>query len=173
MLLLAACGLASPSFAGDASLPRTEQLKAAYLFNFVKFVEWPVSAADDSIEICFVGAAGVQRSLQTSVNDKRIGARRVVVRTLNSGDAAGQCAVIYFESDASRDNQPLLQTVRTTALTVSDAQNFTRSGGVIQLFTEENRLRFVVNIDNARRAGLRISSNLLKLASSVEQEAAP
>ncbi|MGH8176102.1 MAG: YfiR family protein [Steroidobacter sp.] len=173
LLLLGAVGAASASIADDVAAKRENQLKAAYLFNFMKFVEWPASAASDTIEICFVGAQGVHDSLETTTADKRVGDRRVVVRTLIDGAQGEPCAVIYFDENASHTNSALLQSARATALTVSDARDFTRSGGVIRLFTDQNKLRFVVNVENAKRAGLRISSNLLKLASSVEQESAP
>lgn len=161
--------LARPSSTDDESTQRGNQLKAAYLFNFVKFVEWPQQSSGDAIEICFVGAAGVQESLQASVAARSVGARPVVLRTLHRDDSPGRCGVIYFESSAAGINEIQLQSARTTALTVSDAQNFTHNGGVIQLFITDNRLRFVVNIENAKRAGLRISSNLLNLAWDVEQ----
>jgi hypothetical protein len=173
MLVLGACVLANSGVADEASTARADQIKAAYLFNFVKFIEWPADAAREPIEICFVGASGVHASLQSATADKRVGARPVVVRRLSGVESPGDCSVVYFEAGAVADNQTLLQKAREKSLTVSDAQNFTRSGGAIQLFTEENRLRFVINVENARGAGIRISSNLLKLASNVEQDGAP
>ena len=170
--LLAAAALLPAAGSAQDQAARADQIKAAYLFNFVKFVEWPAGALDEAIEICFAGAPGVHNSLQRAAGDKRIGPRRVSVRALAHGETAGSCAVVYFAEDAVSDGQLLLQ-ARGRALTVSDAANFTRNGGAIQLFTEENRLRFVVNVENARRAGLRVSSNLLKLASNVEQDGAP
>jgi hypothetical protein len=170
--LTALAALALPASVVATEDARADQIKAAYLFNFVKFVEWPAGALNEAIEICFAGAPGVHKSLQSAAGDKRIGSRRVAVRALTHGEAPGSCAVVYIAEDSATDEQLLVQ-ARVTSLTVSDAPNFTRRGGAIQLFTEENRLRFVVNVENARRAGLRISSNLLKLASNVEQDGAP
>lgn len=170
--VLALCALASSAVADEAGA-RADQIKAAYVFNFVKFVEWPADAADAPIQICFVGAPGVHDSLRSATADKRVGARRIVSRPLKQGESAAGCAVVYLDAQAMNDDAAMLQNVRTAALTISDAQRFTRSGGAIQLFTEENRLRFVINVENARRAGIRISSNLLKLASNVEQDGAP
>ena len=171
-VLAAVAALALPASVAAAEDARADQIKAAYLFNFVKFVEWPAGALHEAIEICFAGAPGVHKSLQGAAGDKRIGSRRVAVRALTNVESLGSCAVVYIAEDAATNEQLLVQ-ARVTSLTVSDAANFTRRGGAIQLFTEENRLRFVVNVENARRAGLRISSNLLKLASNVEQDGAP
>jgi hypothetical protein len=170
--LLVAAAFAAPPAAGVEDAGRADQIKAAYLFNFLKFIEWPAGALDETIEICFAGAPGVHKSLQSAAGEKRIGARRVAVRALAPGERPGRCAVVYLGEDADMA-QPLLESARSSSLTVSDVANFTRHGGAIQLFTEENRLRFVINVENARRAGLRVSSNLLKLASNVEQDGAP
>lgn len=171
---LGVCGLASSAIAADddASV-RADQMKAAYVFNFVKFVEWPADALGDAIRICFVGAPSVADSLRSATANKQVGARRIVSRTLARGEAPAGCAVVYFDAQVIGEEVATLHSARTAALTISDAQSFTRSGGAIQLFTEENRLRFVINVGNARRAGVRISSNLLKLASNVEQDGAP
>jgi hypothetical protein len=171
VLLLLAAGSARVAHADDLDIGREEQMKAAYLFNFTKFIEWPVSAKRP-IRICFMGAPGVHASLTASVAGKKIGARSIATVVLQAADSWLGCDVIYL--DASVDANALVQVAPgDAALTVSDADEFTRHGGVIRLFKHENRLRFDINLDNARRAGLKISSNLLKLASRVEQERAP
>jgi hypothetical protein len=170
--LLAATMVVTPVASALDDAARADQIKAAYLFNFLKFIEWPAGALDEAIEVCFAGAPGVHKSLQSAAAEKRIGARRVAVRALAAGEGPGHCAVVYL-GETMDAGEPLLQNARSSSLTVSDAPNFTRHGGAIQLYTEENRLRFVINVENARRAGLRISSNLLKLASNVEQDGAP
>jgi hypothetical protein len=168
LLFLAAAPMAR---ADDSDSAREDQLKAAYLFNFAKFVEWP-AGAKGPIRVCFIGAQGVHASLTESAAGKKIGARSIVTSMLQIAESRLGCDVIYF--DAVLDVNVLVQeTASGTALTVSEADDFTRHGGVIRLFKHDNRLRFDINLDNARRAGLKISSNLLKLASRVEQQAAP
>ena len=100
------------------------------------------------------------------------GARYRVGKRLDRAAVSRAHDVLYLSESAGK-NETLLREARATALTVSDAADFTARGGVIRLFTEKNRLRFVINLDNAHRAGLRISSNLLRLASSVELSGAP
>jgi hypothetical protein len=91
------------------------------------------------------------------------------VRQIQDSGKTEGCNVLYVEGKwaltlaASREPPPPM-------LTVSDAKGFARNGGIIELFTSENHLKFIINVDNARRAGLRISSRLLQLAATVEQE---
>lgn len=159
--------LAPIARADELDIGREDQLKAAYLFNFVKFVEWPANDGAP-IRICFIGGQGIHASLSASSAGKRVGARSISTSALKVADSRSGCDVIYV--DAAVNASSLVQ---DEALTVSEADDFTREGGVIRLFKHDNRLKFDINLDNARRAGLKISSNLLKLASRVEQEATP
>lgn len=161
--------LASVSCADEATLGREDQLKAAYLFNFVKFVEWPAAAADQALVLCVIGGEGVHAALAAGIESKKVANRRVGLRSLDSADNLTDCNVLYIDAGAVQDNWQALLPVAIPILTVSDATWFTRSGGMIELFTENNRLRFNVNIDNANNAGLRISSSLLDLAAKVER----
>jgi hypothetical protein len=159
--------LASIASAGDISVERADPLRAAYLFNFLKFVELP-HVANDSIRVCFIGAAGVRDSLAASTVDKRIGTRAIVTAELPVYGVWSGCDVVYL--DAAEDvSTALTYAAGNDALTVSEASHFTEHGGIIHLFTEDNRLRFEINVGHARRAGLKISSDLLRLASHVEQ----
>jgi hypothetical protein len=159
---------------GDTAEPfkrREDQIKAGYLFNFAKFVEWPPSTPGDALTICFVGAEGIRQSLASSLADKRVGTRKVTARALRETEAPEGCNVLYVDAKFSAAVRTNLSSMQQPPpmLTVSDAKDFTRDGGMIALYTENNRLRFIVNVDNALRAGLHISSNLLQLASSVEK----
>lgn len=171
VLLLLAASRVCIAQVGDVDIEREDQMKAAYLFNFAKFVEWPATAKGP-IRVCFIGAQGVHASLTASAAGKTIGTRSIEISTLQIADSRSGCDVIYL--DAMVNANVLMQDpADSTALTVSDASEFTHHGGIIRLFKHDNRLRFDINLGNARRAGLKISSNLLKLASHVEQERAP
>lgn len=168
--LLACLVLFGTSEADEAAEAREAQMKAAYVFNFIKFVEWPVRPDMDVIQICFSGAPSVRDALSKATADKEVGGRRILVRSHDGNAPAEQCQVLYIDSEsAAKQGSP---PAAPLALTIGDAENFTREGGVIQLYTERNRLRFVINMDNAKRAGLQVSSHLLKLATGVEQEPA-
>jgi len=147
---------------------RVDELKAAYLFNFAKLVEWPATTAADSLTICFVGAQGVHAAFARTVGDKPVGARRIVVKPmLAPAESRAGCDVVYLDAAMAGGSQPIESSV--PALTVSDAQDFAAHGGMIELFPEGNRLRFNINLPSAQRAGLRISSSLLQLAARVEK----
>jgi hypothetical protein len=166
-----ACALLS--LAAPRSLARDTQredaLKAGYLFNFIKFVEWPAPGGADPFTICFLGNGGVHGQLAATLPTKRLGDRPIAARTLAPGEPFAGCQVLYVEG-AQLDRTASAISARAPALlTVSDGTNFLREGGIIELFAEGNRLRFRISLDNARRANLRISSSLLQLASNVER----
>lgn len=163
-------GFAFAAGADDTGVVRREDaLKAAYLFNFAKFVDWP-GAADGTLTICFRGGRGVQLALSEDLANKRIGAHPLATRSLANGESGAACSVLYVAADAHRLHAlPLACEQALPVLTVSDAIGFVHKGGMIELFREGNRLRFNVNVVNARCAGIRISSSLLQLASVVEK----
>jgi hypothetical protein len=167
IILLAALVLATVHVHADDVQRREDQFKAAYLFNFVKFVEWPPGAPADTLTVCFLGGEGVHQALSNAIDGKRVGGRRLIARQLDPPATADGCEVLY--ADAASVDTGLA--VGLPMLTVSDAPQFaTRGGGMIELFTENHRLRFIINVANVHKAGLRISSDLLKLAASVQRE---
>jgi hypothetical protein len=163
---LAAIVLATAGVRADDVQRREDQFKAAYLFNFVKFVEWPSGVAGDSLTVCFLGGEGVHEALASSIASKGVGARKLIARQLEPPATVENCEVLY--ADAASVDHSLAAGL--PVLTVSDAPGFATHGGMIELFTENHRLRFVINVAHVNRAGLRISSDLLKLAASVQRE---
>ncbi|MET0533168.1 MAG: YfiR family protein [Steroidobacter sp.] len=150
----------------DDAQQREDQFKAAYLFNFVKFVEWPSGAPADTLTVCFQGAKGVHEALANGIDSKRVGSRRLVAQLLERRASTVNCDVLYADA-ASVD---VSRTAGHPVLTVSDAPHFAANGGMIELFTENHRLRFTINVARAHEAGLHISSDLLKLAADVQRE---
>lgn len=152
----------------DADIEREAQLTAAYVFNFMKFVAWPEHVPDNAYQVCFAGAPDVRDALAKATVNKRIGARSIDVRSLDGEESAEGCHVIYICQQAQAAQRPLRD---SAALTIGEAPGFLREGGIVRLYTENNRLRFAISAENARRAGLTVSSDLLKLATYVEQGA--
>jgi hypothetical protein len=147
------------------------QLKAAFLYNFARFVEWPQGtvAATDPFRICIVGDDPFGDLLDQAVRGKTVHDRPVEV--VHPDDLfAIRCHIAFF----ARSGAPALPRLLTALggrgiLTVGETEDFTRAGGVIAMRVEESKVRFDVNVDAAQRAGLRVSSQLLKLASRVIQ----
>lgn len=166
--MLVALTVATACARADAATKREDQFKAAYVFNFVKFVAWPGTEVTETeaLTICFVGGEGVYTALSAGIANKRVGARPLEALKMDERSAANACDALYIEASRAA-GYPL--PLREAVLTISDAADFTARGGMIGLFTENHRLRFVINVQNAQQAGLRISSDLLKLAADVQR----
>jgi hypothetical protein len=152
--------------ADDSATGREDQFKAAYLFNFAKFVEWPPAAISETLTVCFLGGHGVYDALAVGIESKRVSTRRLLVRRLEPAASTDGCNALYLDAAAAANPPP---TATLPVLTISDAPGFASSGGIIELFTENHRLRFLINVDSAQHVGLRISSDLLKLAAGVRR----
>ncbi len=147
-------------------------MKAAYVFNFIKLVEWPDSRLTDRVMACFMGAEDVLDAFSAATADKTVGTRRIAARSVSEhkSDGSSGCDVLYVDASKEFD---ATRALGASILTIGDAGDFTRAGGIIRLHMESNRLRFTINLENAKRARLQVSSNLLKLATQIEQGASP
>ena len=166
LLLLACWSLASPL--GHAQVADV-RIKAAFLVNFAKFAEWPAEAfagADTPLAICVVGKDPFGDNLKPGP----IGKREVRVLRAVQESAFKECHVAYFAESEDRRLPQLLRAVRKLpVLTVSDIEGFAEAGGMLGLVQNDDRLQFEVNRDAATEAGLRLSSQLLKLARAVRE----
>jgi hypothetical protein len=147
------------------------QVKAAFLYNFAKFVDWPPSAFSDAkqpLEICVYGHDPFGTALEDALLGKAIGDRRVGLgKAMQFQDLAG-CHVVFVSSSAHESAADLANRLKGRAvLLVGESDGFAASGGTILFTIEDNRVHFVINPDAADRAGLKISSKLLALAKIV------
>jgi hypothetical protein len=159
-LLVAACA--------SAQSVTEEQVKAAYLLNFAKFIEWPAEAfttADATMNFCALGRSPVVDELDASVRGKNISGHTITVRHLHGPEEIKDCHLLFLASSAVRQQQKLLQASKGAAvLLVAETPGFARAGGTINFILENGRLLFEVNVAAAENAHLRISSKLLALA---------
>jgi hypothetical protein len=148
-------------------------IKAAFVFNFIKFTDWPgtaFAAADTPINLCIWGSAPIEEAIATLSTKKAKNRIIAVLRPQEFQDIA-QCHVLFVASvTQSRFKGILEATNGKTILTVSDVQNFAQHGGVIGLFVSGGKMRFAINRDVATRSRLRISSQLLKLGKIVSTD---
>lgn len=162
---------ASESYSADA-------VRAAYLVNFIRFTEWPASSdTDGPIIIGVAGSRELEDYLWKTTDGKSLNGRRVRILRLAVPNDAAQCHLIYINPTPSRaesvpvSTQEWLQAVKgRPVLTVSQLNTFLREGGIINFYTEGNRLHFEISPDAADAAGLRLSSRLLALAKVVRTE---
>jgi hypothetical protein len=143
------------------------QVKAAFLYNFAQYTEWPKtdSEKDGNFHFCIAGD-GVTSALRNTVRGERVNGRTGVVRTLEEGEDPLACHVLFIsEKQTARRKTDLLNAVGDApVLTVGEGMDFLRRGGIIRFLKSGNRIRFEINPDAAARASLRFSSRLLRLA---------
>jgi hypothetical protein len=167
-----ACALSMPVCAHAQTAKPTEyQIKAAYLYHFIRFVTWPANAAatqTNTVPMCIFGNDPFGTSLEAAGKGLVIDGKRTSVRRIPTAEAATHCGVLFIGVAA---HPPLDQVIAAVGkrgvLTVSDLPEFTRRGGIIQFVVEGGRIRFEVNLAAAAEAGLTLSSELLKVALAV------
>ena len=159
--------------AAQSGVPTEYQVKAAFLFNFTKFVEWPATAFADPRSPIVLGVLGDDPfggSLNLIVDGQLVRGRGIIIRKYRLGDDVRRCHVLFVSaSEQARTAQILGGLQGASVLTVSDFAGFAGGGGVVQFFMEEDRVRFVVNVEAAARADLRVSAKLLAVAHVINE----
>lgn len=161
-------GFHSPAAHSQSGEPAEYQLKAAFLFNFAKFIQWPsASFANPRSEfgICILGDDPFGKSIDDLLRGKTIGDHPVAVTRAKRLQDLAHCQIVFVSSsEKKRVPQILADLNGSNTLAVGETEGFAASGGVIQFTIEEQRVRFIINVDAAQRAGLQISSKVLALA---------
>lgn len=140
-------------------------LKAAFLYNFAQFTEWPTDVvAADPFVMCVLGDAAVGDALERAVKRRVIANHSMVVWQAAPGPQRA-CRLLYVSGVTVDQAAQLVAGLRDEpVLTISDIEGFTERGGIAQFFFEHGQLRFSVHLASAKRARLHISSRLLALA---------
>ena len=151
--------------------PSEYELKAAFLFNFAKFVDWPTNAfagPQSPFLVCILGTDPFGGALDKALQGKVIAEHPVsVARVKRVADISG-CQILFVAASESQLLPEVLAKLRgLCVLVIGETNDFASSGGAIQFTLEDNRVRFFINPDAADRAGLKISSKLLALAKIV------
>lgn len=167
-LLAVLATLAQPALSGDLSASREHQLKAAFLFNFTKFIEWPAlsfSSANDPIVIGVFGDGPFVVELAQVVNDRQVNGRGIVVKRVETAAEARSAHLLFVSAGEDGHFDELRLAIQgSPILTVGESPSFAQAGGTINFVVEDDKVRFEINMDSAERAGLRISAQLQKLA---------
>jgi len=145
-------------------------VKAAFVLNFLRFVEWPASAfrsLEDPIVISVLGSDPIAASL-ASLDGKKVSGRRVVVRKVPVLSALERCNVLFVGASEKAALEPVLGAVqRWSVLTVADFEGFAGRGGTIGFIRQDDRVGFEINEESAKKAGVKINAKLLYLGKSV------
>lgn len=148
-----------------------DALKVAFVYNFAKFAEWPEEEADlttGKVSLCVFGRVRLQRQL-ASIEGKPVGQKRVFVNYLTNMLEVGGCHILFVgQMDAAELKAVVGAASAFPILTISDRPDFSRQGGMVELYTENNRLRLSINNNNVERVGVKLSSKVLKLATIVQ-----
>jgi len=144
------------------------EIESAMLYNFTKFVEWPDKALGESgvsVVIGVLGEDGLVPVLAAALGNKTVYGHPIVVRRLVSSAEAKSCTVLFVGASDRKEIARVVQAVGTSpVLTIGGIVQFSRLGGIIAFIREGGRIRFEINLDAAERAGLQVSSKLLRLA---------
>jgi hypothetical protein len=173
MMMCLSLALGANAQALESSDSSEYLIKAGFVYNFAKLVAWPASAfaqPDSPIVIGILGTDPFGTTIDLVVGDKKINGRGFVVKRLKWGSDLKDCSMLFVSSSETAHLDELLRLVKgLPILTIGETPAFARRGGVINFTLEDNKVRFEVNIEAAKRADLTISSRLLTLARIVQQ----
>jgi hypothetical protein len=170
--------IASAFFTATALLaqqgkPSEYQVKAAYLYNFGRFVKWPDGIAagkGDSFPVCVLGRDPFGPILDSTLAGEALEGKPVVIRRITKPPDAADCRILFVSSTEENHLKEILAAIdQAGVLTVSDIPGFSRRGGMIQFVVEGDRIRFEINLATAESAKLVLSSELLKVAAAVRR----
>ena len=158
----------------ESPAPTVHQVQAAFLFNFTKFVTWPDDAFQRSGNTLVIGVLGEDPFgvvLEETIRDKTIMGKKLAVKRFVSIQDAVHSHILFLSSSEESHLPHLLKVLeKTTVLTVSDMEDFAERGGMIAFTVEDQKVRFNINVEAVERAGLKMGSQLLKLARIVSDK---
>ena len=154
--------------AEETAVSNEYQIKAAFLLNFLKFIEWPSAVLprnDSPITIGILGQDPFGSALPDTLRDENVRGHPLSLRRSSDINDLRACQLIFIsKSEAPREGQIITSISELPILTVSDNAGFCREGGVIQLYLEDKKVRFMINQPGALNLGLKVSSQLLNVA---------
>ena len=168
LILIAILFLLNPRSFGQSQKEVEYKLKAAYLFHFLQFAEWPDSVFENEkspIILAVLGKDPFGKILDETVMSEKIGDHPIIIKRFQSFNQLGFCHVLYISSSEKYTFRNILKHIGVSpVLTISDIDGFSEQGGNISFYLEENKVRFAINMQTLKQADLKVSSKLLRLA---------
>jgi hypothetical protein len=164
------------SAVGRAQDVTEPSLKAAFIYNFAKFTEWPadVLSGTTPFTACVLGDTPIGDALERSVKGRQLGGRGITVQRVAPDSPLKACHLLYISGLKTAQIAGVVEAVKgAPVLTISDVDDFARLGGIAHVFVENGKMRFDLNLELAKRARLQLSSKLLVLAARVHDAPAP
>ena len=171
MLLVGGFLLRGEGYAAERriSAPPEYQVKAAFVYNFIRFVEWPLrgqggSAAEDTVRLCVLGDPP-DKAAFAALDGQEIAGKRLFLAFLQEPGEIRDCQVLFLPSTVSNKLPEVLEVLQgQPVLTIGDTEGYAGRGVMINLYLDNKRVRFEINAETSGAAGLRISAKLLNLA---------
>ena len=168
LLILAALALGAHAAEADEY-----KVKGTFLLRFAKFVEWPSEdqvGLKDEIRVCVLGSGRVASVLSDVLRGESAGRRDVIVRRVEDLAGVAWCRIVFITKSSELEPEIVVTSLGATSiLTVGEMDGFAENGGMVNFTGDKNKVRFEINQRAASRAGLKISSKLLRLAELVEE----
>lgn len=163
-------GLLLAAVPGHAQSPAPSEykLKAAFLFNFAKFIDWPAEAFADDKSPFVIGVLGDNpfgNELEQTVAGKKVNDHPITIQSFRAAAETTNCHILFISTAEKKRLPEIIQALRgTSVLTVGETEQFIEAGGMINFVLEAGKIRFQINDDAAKAARLKISSKLMSLA---------
>jgi hypothetical protein len=165
--------LGAAAFSAQAQASKEYQLKAAFVYNFTKFVEWPTNRLSDDHAPIVIGVfanSRYARELEEAVKNRKVNGRKIVVNEIHSIEQARGVQMLVFDGAPEAQMKEALQALKDSpVLSIGESEAFAESNGILNFVREGDKLHFEINLDAARRSGLKISAQFLKLAKKVRK----
>jgi hypothetical protein len=170
-LLLLAHGAA---YGADSTVTKEYQLKAAFLYNFSRFIEWPPKDLGESrapIVIGVLKSGPFGEELERVVAGRQVNGRSLMVKVMKPGADASTVHLLFVHAgEEHRAELATLLAEQPAVVTVGESERFAALGGMITFVPEADKVRFTINLGAAEQTGLKLSAQLLKLASAVRRK---
>lgn len=155
----------------DQKKPGEYQIKALFLYNFLNFVDWPADSSFHSsptINVCIIGDDPFEDALD-NIRNETVKGKKLSIRNYRPHDEPEGCHLLFIPASEKNHAERILRSLKeANVLTVGDTEESARQGANIGFFIERKKVRFAINIEAARRAGIKISAKLLKLAKIIK-----
>ena len=147
------------AFGLSEEAPIEQKVKAAYLYNFVRFVEWPNAVSGEPVRIGVVGTESITAAMTEALDGKTVGDRPIVVSRVRNVNESSQSNVLYIAgNDADAARRYVALAAQKPVLTVTECDQFLRAGSLVNFYFADDTIRFAVNSDALDRSPLHMSS---------------
>jgi hypothetical protein len=173
VLMALVIGAISPWTLAAADAVAAPALKAAFLFNFAKFADWPADALapGQRLTMCVLGDNAVANALEHTIQGRAVGGHELTVQIVKPDEPLRACHLLYVGGRDGKRSREIFDMLRGAAVfAIGESDKFAETGGIAQLIVENDRIRFAVNQASVQRARLSVSSKLLSLATIVKDE---